>query len=104
LLLVVEGFCFCSWRLKVLVFALGGWRFLLIFLDVEGFYFYFLMLKVIAFTFGFSKFLLLFLNIESSYFYSWMLKVFVFGCTSKLCIQGKIFSKIPKIVIQFTWF
>jgi hypothetical protein len=29
-----------------------------------------------------------------------MLKVFAFKCTSKLYIQGKIFSKIPEIVIQ----
>ncbi len=103
--LMLIGFCFYSWRLKVLVFIFKEvegsflkklkvfvltfecWRYLLILLDVEGFYFYLLilkgyhsyswMLKVLIFGFKCWKFLLLFLKIEGSYFCSWMLKVLV---------------------------
>jgi hypothetical protein len=106
--------------LKAFVFALGGWRFLLLeklkvltfIFDVKGYCFYSWMFKVFTFGFRCWKFLFLFLDIEGFYFFSWMLKVFAltfkcwrffFGCTSKLHIQGNIFSKVPKIVIQFTW-
>jgi hypothetical protein len=73
----VEGFCFYSWRLKVIylflerlkafVFALKGWRFLLL-----------KRLKVFAFAFECWRFLLFLLNIESPCSYFWMLKVLTF--------------------------
>jgi hypothetical protein len=113
----VEGFCYYFWMLKVFVVSFECGRFLLIFFNIEGSYFHLLMLKVITPTLRCSKFLLLVLDVESpcSYSWYWRFLLLLFLCykvelslcfnpsTSKLCLQGKFFSKVPKIIIQFTW-
>jgi hypothetical protein len=124
----VEGFCFSleDWRflslllkrLKVFALAFECWRFLLFLLNVEGSCSYFWMLKVLICTFGWLRLLFLLLDVQSFYFWFWMLKVlalivgywrfllmfldvegFCFWMYIKLCIQGKIFSKVPKIYL-----
>jgi hypothetical protein len=74
---------FYSWMLKFLTFGFRCWKFFLLFLDIKDNYFCFWMLKVIALTLKCWKFLLF--DVHQNYVY----KV--------------IFSKVPKIVIQFTW-
>jgi hypothetical protein len=102
-LIKVEGFYFCFRISKVLAHTFKCWRVLLLLFDVKGYYFYSWMFKICTFSFRCWNFLFLLLDMKGSYFCSWMLKVFVFECTSKLCTQGKTFSKVLKIIIQFTW-
>jgi hypothetical protein len=85
--LMLMGFCFCSWRLKGLVFA---------FRKVEGFYFCSWTLKGLVFTFekveGFCFFswrlkglVLIFKEVEGFCFCSWTLKVFALRGVEGFC-------------------
>jgi hypothetical protein len=85
---MLKGFCCFFWMLKVLAHTFGCWRFFLLLFDVKGYYFYSWMFKVLTLTLGYWRFLLLLVlcyRVELSLCFN--------PSTSKLCTQGKIFSK-----------